>query len=111
MCRHESITHAELARRVVVTETGLSDSLPRVVCQPVHFRITYPEIQLTKAPEEHWGLRQRKNNSCAGPLGAHKHARAWPVGPAFGWMFGCESAVLWPLTITAIIYFIIEVNS
>lgn len=69
--RVESIMHAGLARLVVVIEMSWADSLSDAVSQQVHFGITHPEYQLSKAPGVHGGHCQHKNNSCV-PLNAHK---------------------------------------
>lgn len=42
--------HAGPARLVVVVEMSQADSLSDAVSQRVHFGITHPEYQLTKAP-------------------------------------------------------------
>ncbi len=73
--------HAGLARLVVVIEMSWVDSLSDAVSQQVHFGITHPEYQLTKAPGVHGVQRQHKNNSCVS-LRMHINVvcvRVWPV--------------------------------
>lgn len=49
--------HAGLAGLVVVIEMSWADSLSDAVSQQVHFGITHPEYQLTKAPGVHGGTQ------------------------------------------------------
>lgn len=55
--------HAWLARLVVVIEMSWADSLSDAVSQRVHFGITHPEYQLTKAATETTTLTQRRPNA------------------------------------------------